>query len=78
LLRYQKNILEKFEKKNLHWIELKRYSARQKSNMKLGGVVGDLIIKGEFNDFEISLLEFIDLFNIGKNISFGLGKVEVL
>ena len=71
------NILNKTEKNNLHWIDLYHHSSRQKKGMKLGGVVGSMIVDGDFSGFEISLLKFIELFNIGKNISFGLGKVEI-
>lgn len=74
---HQESILEKNENSNLHWLDLHHYSGRQKRGMKLGGVVGSMVLEGEFNDFEISLLKFIELFNIGKNISFGLGKIEV-
>jgi hypothetical protein len=72
------NITQKIQKKNFHWLELYHHSSRQKNGMKLGGIVGSLIIEGEFSELEISLLNFMELFNIGKNISFGLGRVEVL
>jgi len=44
--------------------------------MKLGGFVDTLEFSGPLNDFlpYIKLCEFL---NVGKNVSFGLGKYEV-
>ncbi len=64
-------------KSNLYWVDLHRFSARQRKNLKLGGVVGSMEIPGPFTFFERSLLEAAELFNIGKNQSFGLGDVTV-
>jgi len=74
----EENILDKNIDKTLHWLELYRYSAHQKRKMKLGGVVGSIILDGEFNSFELSLLEFASIFNLGKNISFGLGNISFI
>ncbi|MCB4205236.1 CRISPR system precrRNA processing endoribonuclease RAMP protein Cas6 [Deferribacterales bacterium Es71-Z0220] len=71
------SLSEKEEKKCLRWKEYNRYSARQKSAMKLGGAVGVIDVKGKFTPFEISLLEFASIFGLGKNTGFGFGKVEV-
>lgn len=59
------------------WSEKTYYSSRQQDKMRLGGVVGylDFSEKGNF-EFE-SLLEAATIFHVGKNISFGLGKVEI-
>lgn len=61
----------------LEWTEYERYSYRQEANMKLGGVTGRMVLKGPFDDFELSLLAAGALFSGGKNASFGLGRMEV-
>ena len=61
----------------LRWCEDSRYSARQKETMKLGGVVGKCTIDGEISEHTLSLLKAAELFNIGKNISFGLGYITI-
>ena len=71
------NLLPKKVKTDLIWQDLKHYSSRQKNLMKLGGLIGTTIIEGEFNPFEESLLKAAELFHIGKNISFGLGKIKI-
>jgi len=63
--------------KQLFWTELTHYSSRQNRAMKLGGVVGSMEIEGSFTQKEMSLLKAGEIFNIGKNISFGLGRVLV-
>ena len=70
--------LNKDETSNLVWKDLKRYSARQGSVIKLGGVVGIMELKGEFTPFELSLLKGAELFHAGKNPSFGLGNIKLL
>ncbi len=62
---------------NFVWKDLTRYSARQKSVMKLGGVTGTAEVSGNFSPFEMSLIDFAEIFHVGKNPSFGLGKVKV-
>lgn len=65
------------EKSNLSWKEQVYFSSRQKRAMKLGGVQGVLHFTAELSPFELKMLEAGSLFHIGKNSSFGLGKIEV-
>ena len=62
---------------NQKWIDTTYYSSRQKTKMQLGGVVGKILIKGEVPAEDKILIEAMKLFHVGKNISFGLGKVKV-
>ena len=39
--------------------------------------MGKAVVKGAFSSWELALLEAAGLFHIGKNTSFGLGKIEV-
>jgi hypothetical protein len=61
----------------LKWADYSRYSARQKQSMRMGGLTGKAVVKGVFSSWELALLEAAGLFHIGKNASFGLGKMEV-
>jgi len=69
-------IANKKENKHFTWQELERYSARQKTEMKLGGVVGIMDVEGEFSETELSIIDGIEKFHIGKNTSFGLGQIK--
>lgn len=59
----------------LRWHDWQRYSDRQKGRMKLGGFLGDIVFSGPLDEFMpyIRLCEFL---NVGKNVSFGLGRFE--
>ena len=62
----------KIIEKNLKWQENERYSNKQKSKMKLGGLVGTILI--DANDINTKkLLIAGELVHIGKSTSFGLG-----
>jgi hypothetical protein len=62
----------------LYWKEESRYSARQQTSMLLGGVMGELSVLGDIEPLAMSLLYGAQIFNIGKNASFGLGNIAVL
>ncbi len=62
---------------DLKWTDYSRYSARQKQSMRMGGLMGKAVVKGAFSSWELAFLEAAELFHIGKNASFGLGKVQV-
>jgi len=53
------------------------YSSRQQTSMKLGGVVGKLIIKGPIDKTTIALLHAGSIFHVGKNVVFGLGRIKL-
>ena len=61
----------------IRWTDWERYSNRQKQRMQLGGVTGEVTYRGDLAEF-IPLLEFCEKTHIGKQTSFGLGKVAVL
>lgn len=62
-----------FTSENLNWSENQRYSSRQDTKMKLGGVEGNISLNIS-NDYFLELLIAGELVHIGKNSSFGLGK----
>jgi len=65
---------------NLKWYDFERYSTRQNTKMKLGGIVGKINFTGYYETF----LKFYPLIllgehlHIGKGTSFGLGGYKVL
>lgn len=62
----------------LVWKELSHYSGRQKTAMKLGGLVGYATYEGEnLQDF-LPFLQYAEKVHLGKQTVFGLGKIEVL
>jgi hypothetical protein len=60
---------------NLDWCDWERFSNRQKTRMSLGGVTGTAVYEGDLTAY-IPLLEFCAKTHIGKQTSFGLGKIE--
>jgi len=68
---------QKEETAHLGWWESKRWSARQQREMMLGGLIGMLRVRGRFSPLERSLLTAAVLFGVGKNTSFGLGRIKI-
>jgi len=64
------------QKNNLRWFDWKRYSNRQERKMFMGGLVGNVTYEGNLEEF-MPLLQFSEKVHLGKNTSFGLGKVKL-
>ncbi len=60
----------------LRYVKWSRYSSRQRQKMDLPGLVGDWHIRGELQPFLMALY-ICELFHVGKNTSFGLGKYTI-
>ncbi|GFP27978.1 hypothetical protein HKBW3C_02172 [Candidatus Hakubella thermalkaliphila] len=61
----------------VNWIEYSRFSTRQKSDLLMGGFIGEVSYKGMLNQF----LPFIllgEAVHVGKNCTFGFGKYQLL
>ncbi|MEW6288430.1 MAG: CRISPR system precrRNA processing endoribonuclease RAMP protein Cas6 [Thermodesulfobacteriota bacterium] len=58
------------------WIDLKRYSNRQKTDMLIGGLQGTLVYEGELAEF-LPLIRYCEVTHLGKQTAFGLGIVDV-
>lgn len=59
------------------WVDWERYSSRQDERMKLGGIVGEAVYEapaGVLAEF-LPLLALAEFTHVGKNATFGLGKV---
>jgi hypothetical protein len=61
-------------KSDLRWTDWERFSNRQERAMNLGGLTGTVTYKGSSDEF-LPLIEFSELVHIGKQTSFGLGKI---
>ncbi|HSK77808.1 MAG TPA: CRISPR system precrRNA processing endoribonuclease RAMP protein Cas6 [Thermoanaerobaculia bacterium] len=61
---------------DLHWHDWERWSQRQQTSMKLGGLVGRLVLEGDLAPFT-ALLRAAEIVHVGKGATFGLGKVVV-
>ena len=57
----------------LRWRDWRRFSTRQKAEMKLGGLVGEVTYEGELAPF-LPFLRAGELTHVGKGTSFGLGR----
>ncbi|GAB4334720.1 MAG: CRISPR system precrRNA processing endoribonuclease RAMP protein Cas6 [Calditrichia bacterium] len=59
------------------WKDYSRYSARQRTSIKLGGIIGELNVKGTLSAQELALLRAGEIFHVGKNVGFGLGQIKI-
>ena len=60
----------------LRWLDWERYSNRQKRRMMLGGMIGTVSYAGVPAAY-VPVLEMAGLLHIGKQSTFGLGKLEL-
>ncbi len=60
---------------DIQWQDYDRYSSRQQQALKLGGIVGTVLYEGQLGPFA-TLLDLATLLHLGKQTSFGLGKVN--
>lgn len=74
LLEMSKGI--KITRKALQWRDWTRYSNRQKTRMKMGGIAGDFVLRGNLTPF-LPFLKIGEFAHVGKATSMGLGKYEV-
>lgn len=61
---------------NLRWQDWTRYSSRQEAFMKFGGLMGKIHYSGNILPVFKDMLQFARIAHIGKQTSFGLGRVE--
>jgi len=60
---------------DLSWFDWRRYSFRQDKAMLMGGMVGSVTYEGDMGEY-MPLVEFCAEVHIGKQTSFGLGKIK--
>lgn len=59
----------------LEWFDWRRYSQRQERGMLMGGVMGSVTYEGKIGEY-MPLIDFCTKVHLGKQTSFGLGKVR--
>jgi hypothetical protein len=64
------------ESSDLHWHDWRRYSNRQKTEMLLGGFVGEMTLVGDLAPV-LPLFRAVVVLHVGKGTTFGLGWVGV-
>lgn len=63
-------------KSTMEWSDWDRFSGRQKTWMKFGGLLGDAVYEGDLTPF-LEILEIGEWLHVGGKTSFGLGKYEL-
>ena len=66
----------KIIKKELKFLDLSRYSNRQQTKLKIGGLVGEIEIK-DMDEKSYRVLKLGEIIGVGKQTVFGLGKIRV-
>ena len=61
---------------NLSWYDWQRYSFRQDVKMLMGGIVGSITYEGAVDEY-LTLVKFCEQVHIGKQTTFGLGKIKM-
>lgn len=61
---------------SLTWFDWKRYSNKQDQSMLMGGIVGRIRYAGDLTEF-VPLIRCCEEVHLGKQTSFGLGKIEL-
>ncbi len=64
------------EFRSLRWHDWERWSARQDTRMKMGGVVGRMSFCGDLGEF-LPFMRQGELLHVGKGTAFGLGWYEM-
>lgn len=60
---------------DLSWFDWRRYSFRQDKAMLMGGMVGSVTYEGNIGEY-MPLIDFCSEVHLGKQTSFGLGKIK--
>ncbi|MDE5833090.1 MAG: CRISPR system precrRNA processing endoribonuclease RAMP protein Cas6, partial [Desulfovibrio sp.] len=64
-------------KDDLSWRDWTRYSSRQDAAMRFGGLMGSVEYEGDLAPFA-NFLRFAEIAHLGKQTSFGLGRLELI
>ncbi len=75
IIKYAEHV--KIETSEIKWFDWERYSFRQNTRMKLGGLIGKITYKGNIKSF-LPILQAGEILHVGKNTSFGLGKYQLI
>ncbi len=59
----------------LEWFDWRRFSFRQDREMLMGGMTGSVVYEGELGEF-LPLVRFCEKVHLGKQTTFGLGRIQ--
>jgi len=59
------------------WTDIERYSSRQHTAMLMGGITGTITYQAEDLSEFIPLLRYCEIVHLGKQTSFGLGRIRI-
>ena len=63
-------------RRETEWIDISRYSNRQRQAMQMGGIVGRVVLAGELGPY-VPLLRYCETVHLGKQTAFGLGWIRL-
>lgn len=66
--------LPEIQSSRLHWKDISRYSNRQKSSLKIGGLLGHFTLCGNLQPWW-RILQAVEMLHLGKSTVMGLGKI---
>lgn len=72
----KKALAVKTAEKHLLWYDWQRYSFRQDKKMLMGGMTGSVTYNGCIGEY-LPLIDFCEQVHLGKQTTFGLGKIEL-
>lgn len=64
-------------KNELRWFDWERYSSKQETKMRLGGLIGSITYQGNLQKY-LPLLKLGEQIHVGKAVTFGLGKYRIV
>lgn len=65
------------ESSSCRWMEIERYSSRQKTSMLIGGLMGRMVYAGDQLEEFLPLLRYCEKIHLGKQTAFGLGRIRI-
>lgn len=66
----------KLIKNDVKFLDLSRYSNKQKTKMKFGGLIGEMVFD-EVDPQSFQLLKIAEIIGVGKQTVFGLGEIKI-
>ncbi|HOV39541.1 MAG TPA: CRISPR system precrRNA processing endoribonuclease RAMP protein Cas6 [Spirochaetales bacterium] len=72
--RYSSDESLRIISRSFRWVDYPYYSSRQKTLLRMGGIVGEFLLEGILQKMEKTFLQFGEIFHVGKNTAFGLGR----
>jgi len=75
--KYPYNVSANIIEKDLSFKKLTRLSNRQKTKMSFDGIIGTIKVNNLSNE-EFELLKLGEIIGVGKQTTFGLGKIEII